>query len=117
MNSRTRHILSWVFNIFTRISTGGQITDNLYGFFAVKRDVIKRCDYGDIFWGYGDYCIRLMFYLQRDKVNILQFPVENGNRMEGKGNKAFLKTFFQYTAATLKLSLKDRFKKNVQKDQ
>ena len=116
MNNKVRHILSWVFNIFIRLSTGGQITDNLYGFFAIKRNIIEEYDYDHIFRGYGDYFVRLMFCLQRNNVNILQFPAENGDRMDGKGNKAFLKTFFQYTAATLRISLKDRFKKNVQKD-
>ena len=116
MNNKVRLILSWVFNIFVRLSTGGQITDNLYGFFAIKRHIIERCNYDYIFRGYGDYFIRLIFCLQRDSVAILQFPAENGDRMDGKGNKAFLKTFFQYTAATLRISFKDRFKKNVQKN-
>ena len=65
MDTRSRHLLSWLFNIFVRVMTGGKVTDSLYGFFAIKKDVIKKVKFDDIFWGYGDYCIRLIYYLQK----------------------------------------------------
>jgi dolichol-phosphate mannosyltransferase len=110
MDSRTRHILSWVFNIFVRLMTGGCITDSLYGFLAIKREIIERCNYDDIFWGYGDYCIRLIYYLQRDNVDILQIPAVNGRRKEGEGNNRFFKVFWQYFIAVIKLTYKVRVK-------
>ncbi|MEW6097392.1 MAG: glycosyltransferase [bacterium] len=113
MDSRIRHLLSWYFNIFVRVLTGGKITDTLYGFFAIKRNVIEQCNYDGIFWGYGDYCIRLMFYLQKYNVNILQIPVVNGKRKKGKGNCAFFRTFWQYFTETVKLAFKERIIKNV----
>ncbi len=113
MNSRVRHLLSWYFNIFVRLLTRGQITDTLYGFFAIKRQTIEQCNYDDVFWGYGDYCIRLMYYLQKNKAKILQIPVVNGERYGGRGNSGFLKTFWQYFLETIKLSLKERFKNNA----
>jgi dolichol-phosphate mannosyltransferase len=110
MDSRWRHILSWIFNIFVRLVTGKLITDSLYGFFAIRRSVIKKLDYDKIFWGYGDYCIRLMYYLQETEPEILQIPVVNGRRLKGQGNGRFLKVFVQYTAETIKLFLKERLK-------
>jgi dolichol-phosphate mannosyltransferase len=107
MDSRIRHILSWIFNIFVRLMTAGQITDSLYGFLAIKRRVIEECNYDKIFWGYGDYCIRLMYYLQKQKTNILQVPAVNGDRRHGRGNSSFLKVFMQYTVETLKLTFKE----------
>lgn len=115
MNSRVRHILSWIFNIFVRIVTGGSVTDSLYGFFAIKRKVMEQCNYDDIFWGYGDYCVRLIFYLQRKGVNILQFPAINGKRAKGKGNSKFLSLFWQYFTEVLKLAYKERIKGSVQR--
>lgn len=41
MFPRSRHILSWAFNIFVRLVTKGQITDSLYGYFAIKRSTEK----------------------------------------------------------------------------
>lgn len=112
MNSKVRNTLSWIFNIFVRIVTGKLITDSLYGYLAIKKEILEKCDYDDIFWGYGDYCIRLMFYLQRRKVNILQFPAVNGYRKNGEGNNRFLKVFWQYFIETLKLVYKERIRKN-----
>ncbi|MEK6628254.1 MAG: glycosyltransferase [Bdellovibrionota bacterium] len=110
MESRSRTLLSWVFNVATRAVTGGMITDNLYGYYAIKKDILIKnnlCHEG-IFKGYGNYFIRLMFYLQRAQVSILQFPAVNGKRRYGEGNSAFFGVFFQYTADVLKLTLTER---------
>ena len=105
MNNRFRHLASWLFNIFVRVLTGKSVTDSLYGFFAIKKEVIAKLDYNKIFWGYGDYCIRFMYYLQKQNVTILQIPAVNGERLKGQGNSRFIKTFFQYTIETFKLVL------------
>ncbi|MBU1152826.1 glycosyltransferase [bacterium] len=116
MDTRIRHILSWIFNIFVRLMTGGQITDSLYGFLAIKRNIIEKCNYDDIFGGYGDYCIRLMYYLQRHNVEILQIPAVNGRRKAGEGNSRFFKVFWQYFIEVIKLTYKVRVKDYVHRD-
>src|SRR5438105_793330 len=103
MESRLRHLASWIFNIMLRIITRKQITDSLYGFFAIKRKVIEKLDYDKIFWGYGDYGIRFFYYLQKENATVLQFPAINGARLSGKGNSKFFKVFIQYTFAAVKL--------------
>ena len=105
MQSRFRHIASWLFNVFVRVLTRQSITDSLYGFFSIKKEVLQKLSYDKIFWGYGDYCIRLMYYLQKQNSTILQIPVVNGERLKGEGNSRFIKVFFQYTIETLKLVL------------
>lgn len=108
MDGQVRHLLSWVFNIFTRLATGGQVTDSLYGFVAIKRSVLERCDYDTIFRGYGDYCIRLMHALQSQERTILQFPAVNGRRLSGLGNRRFLPVLLNYTREVIALSLNNR---------
>ena len=110
MDSWWRHNLSWVFNLFVRFGTGKYMTDTLYGFFAIHRSVMEKMDYDKIFWGYGDYCIRLMYYLQQKKYTILQIPVINGRRLRGVSNSRFLKVFGQYTWETFKLVVRERLK-------
>lgn len=110
MDSRSRHVLSWLFNIFVRVSTGGQITDNLYGYFAIKRVTIENINYDRVFWGYGDYYIRLLYFLQRQAVNILQFPAINGRRLSGAGQSNFIGVFWQYFKEVIKLAFKGRIK-------
>jgi dolichol-phosphate mannosyltransferase len=113
MESVWRYNLSWVFNIFVRMLTGKFITDSLYGFVAIHRSVLEKTDYDKIFWGYGDYCIRLMYYLQENKCEILQMPVQNGRRLAGTSNSRFLKVFMQYTRETIALVVRERFKKKA----
>lgn len=111
MDSRIRHLLSWLFNVFTRVMTGGYITDNLYGFFAIKRESLTQLDYNNIFWGYGDYFIRLLYYLQKQEVTILQFPAVNGKRLHGEGNSRFFKVFIQYSMEVVRLACKIKYQK------
>jgi dolichol-phosphate mannosyltransferase len=110
MDSRIRHILSWLFNIFVRLTTGGKINDNLYGYFAVKKEIIEKLDYDKVFWGYGDYYIRLLYFLQKNRANILQFPAVNGRRLSGVGQSKFIGVFWQYFRETIKLALKGRMR-------
>lgn len=110
MNTRRRHLLSWVFNIFVRLVVGGEITDNLYGYFAIKRDTIQKVDYDKVFWGYGDYYFRLLYYLQKDRTPILQFPAVNGQRLSGRTHSNLLKVGWQYARETIKLALRVRMR-------
>lgn len=108
MDSRFRHLSSWTFNIFIRLLTKNLITDSLFGYFAIHRSVLEQVNYDDVFWGYGDYCIRLMYYLQKKSFSILQIPVVLGQRKYGEGNKKLLKTLFKYLKATLHLALSSK---------
>jgi len=110
MREAWRNWASWSFNIFVRIMTGGTITDCLYGYLAVRRETLFSCDFDRIFWGYGDYCIRLLYYLQKRKTSILQIPALNGTRREGRGNRRFAWVLYQYTREVVKLALRERFR-------
>ncbi len=107
-DSRLRHYLSWIFDIFTRILTGGMITDSLYGYFAIKKELLNNIDFDKVFWGYGDYCIRLFYYLQVKRINVLQFPAVNGKRIDGEGSSRLLNVFIQYAKEVLKLTIREK---------
>lgn len=114
MENRFRHLCSWLFNIFVRILTRKFITDSLYGFIAIKRVKLYDVNFDEIFWGFGDYGIRLMYYLQRNKISILQVPSVLGKRLGGQGNSAFIRTLMAYTKSTFELVIKNmRPRKNV----
>jgi dolichol-phosphate mannosyltransferase len=108
MNTRTRHLCSWLFNMFVRIVTRKMITDSLFGYLAIKREALTSINFDDVFWGYGDYCIRLMYYFQENACSILQIPVVIGQRKYGEGNKRLIRTFFQYFKETLRLVIRDK---------
>ncbi|OGX39045.1 MAG: hypothetical protein A3G91_03050 [Omnitrophica WOR_2 bacterium RIFCSPLOWO2_12_FULL_50_9] len=99
-----RQILSWIFNLFVRKMTGIELTDTLYGFFAVKRGALEQCPQDRIFWGHGDYCMRLCYYLQKNKARILELPALPGRRRSGEGHRHFVKTFYRYFMAVVQLA-------------
>ena len=103
MNNVFRNFFSWAFNLFIRVLTRTYVTESLYGYISIKKEIISKLNYDKIFWGKGDYCIRLTYYLQKEKVSILQIPAVNGERLSGEGNRKFIKTFILYTKETLKL--------------
>lgn len=103
MNNRLRYSLSYLYNIFLRCVLGTRLDDNLSGFFAIRRDVLNRLDFDKIFWGYGDYFIRLLLMTQRLNVKTVQVPVRYGDRLAGETKTRFLKVFRQYTTEVFKL--------------
>jgi len=107
-DSRLRRRLSKGFNYFVRIMTKGSLTDYLYGYWCAKKSALEKINFDEIFWGYGDYSIRLLFYLEKLNLKILEIPSIPGNRRFGSGNLRFLKTFSQYTFSVILLTLKER---------
>jgi dolichol-phosphate mannosyltransferase len=105
MGNRFRHISSWLFNVFTRIVTRTYVTDSLFGYYSIRRDVLKELDFDKIYWGFGDYCIRFMYYMQKNNATILQIPGVLGQRIGGQGNTRMIKTLLQYAMEVIKLIL------------
>jgi len=105
-HNKFRFFLSWIFNIGVRITTRHFITDTLFGYLAIKKEILTKVDFQKIFYGQGDYCIRLMYYLQLLKISILQIPAIHTARVHGAGNTRFLRTLLLYSRETLKLGFK-----------
>ncbi|MBZ0166062.1 MAG: glycosyltransferase, partial [Candidatus Omnitrophica bacterium] len=63
MTSLWRQFLSRSFNVFVQWKLNSPVKDHLYGFFIIRREVLMRLPFDDIFWGYGDYCMRLIYFL------------------------------------------------------
>ena len=101
-NTFFRHICSLIFNKFINIVTNGKISDNLSGFFIIKKKFLQdKLD--QIFYGYGEFYIRLLFYMQNKKLKIDEIPVKYGKRKHGYSKSKLIKMLFLYTIETLKL--------------
>ena len=59
-----RHYCSKIFNLFVNFITRGKISDNMSGFFIIKKSFLNNM-LDKIFYGYGDFYIRLLFYMQK----------------------------------------------------
>ncbi len=105
MEDRLRYRFSQWYNIFIRALFHTQIQDNLSGFFAVRRDRLFALAplFPNIFYGYGDYFIRLLLVAWRSDWRILEVPVFYILRRHGASKTGFWSVFKQYTAAVLRL--------------
>ena len=107
MEDRLRYHFSQLYNVFIRALFQTQIQDNLSGYFAVRRDRLFSLapQFNTIFYGYGDYFIRLLLVAWRSDWKILEVPVFYILRRHGASKTGFWSVFKQYTAAVLRLRI------------
>ncbi len=102
-----RYRLSLLYNYFIRFLLQTQIQDNLSGFFAVRRErlVALAPRFDRIFYGYGDYFIRLLVTAWRSNWKILEVPVFYILRRHGSSKTGFWPIFREYTQAVVRVRL------------
>jgi dolichol-phosphate mannosyltransferase len=107
MEDSLRYTLSFVYNILIRALFRTQIQDNLSGFFAVRQERLFQLApiFDKIFYGYGDYFIRLLLVAWRRDWKILEVPVFYILRRHGASKTGFWRIFRDYTSAVLKLRI------------
>lgn len=101
--SRLRYIGSKLFNKFIHYTLGVKTTDNLSGFFAFKKSILKGINLTEIFYGYGDYFIRFLYVMQKRKKFILEIPVVYKDRKGGLSKTDFKKELLRYSATVLRI--------------
>lgn len=103
MTNKTRETLSWLFNILIRMILGSPLHDNLSGFFAIKAKELGKINFDQVFWGYGDYFIRLIYFIKKQDNTFFEVPSYYREREYGSSKSQFLQMFKDYLAATLAL--------------
>ncbi len=101
-NTFFRHICSLIFNKFINLLTKGKLSDNLSGFFIIKKKFLKN-DINKIFYGYGEFYIRLLFYMQKKEIEIDEIAVKYGLRKYGYSKSRLVRMLILYTIETIKL--------------
>jgi dolichol-phosphate mannosyltransferase len=107
MEDRGRYRASLLYSMFIRLLFRTQIQDNLSGFLAVRRTRLfsLQPQFDRIFYGYGDYFIRLLLLAWRNGWQILEVPVFYILRRHGTSKTGFWPIFRDYTKAVLKLRI------------
>ena len=108
MPSLKRYLASMVYNWGVRLIVQSQIQDNLSGFFCTRRQILMELDRNAIFQGYGEYFIRLLYYIQKRKHSILEMPVVYRNRIYGKSKSNFFKMAVTYGYAAFMVRFRHR---------
>ncbi|KKP59974.1 MAG: hypothetical protein UR52_C0001G0054 [Candidatus Gottesmanbacteria bacterium GW2011_GWA1_34_13] len=103
MENRIRQWFSYYFNLYIRVLLNHDISDNLSGFFITKRSILKKLELYKIFFGFGDYFIRLIYIIYRKKYSITETPVFYKNRTYGISKSKFFNMFVTYTKTVINL--------------
>lgn len=109
MQNKTREFFSKIFNmLLMRPILGSPVHDNLSGFFAVKTIQLNKLNFDKIFWGYGDYFIRLIYLAKKQGFTFTELPSFYKNRQYGTSKSKFLEMFYNYLVSAIQI----RFDKN-----
>ncbi len=110
MYSDARYSFSHLFNLFARYFLGTRLTDHLSGFLAMRRETLEALErepgLADLFVGYGDFHIRILFHLVRSGARILEIPSWYQDRSAGESKTRFLRTLIRYIACVVMLRLR-----------
>lgn len=106
MEDRFRQYSSLIYNYGIRLLFRTPVHDNLSGFFSIYRHKLVAMDLDQIYYGYGDYFIRLLMVAHKRGYKMLEVPVFYRLRMHGHSKTQFLSTFLQYSRALLALRFK-----------
>ncbi len=101
-----RYQFSHAFNIMLRLVLGVRTRDNLSGFLAAPKKLWLSFDPKDIFQGYGDYAIRLLYRAQQRGLKLLEVPVVYENRLGGESKTHFVQVLLMYLRTALELRRK-----------
>lgn len=96
MENKLHFYCSYLYNIFLGFVLKTNIKDNTGGFFCVRKKVLNTLPFKKIFFGYGDYFFRLLFFLKLKKGIIKEIPTKYTNRLYGKSKSNFFLMIFKY---------------------
>lgn len=106
MEDRFRQFSSQIYNYGIRLLFGTPVHDNLSGFFSMYRDKLETLDLDQIYYGYGDYFIRLLMVANKRNYRMLEIPVFYRLRLHGHSKTQFISILSQYSRALISLRIK-----------
>ena len=104
-NLKTRFIFSFFYCLILSKFLGYKSTDSLSGFFIIKKNILLKMNLRKIFYGYGDYFFRLIYYINKKNHKLDEIQIKYGNRIHGFSKTSFLRVFLKYTKEAIKLKV------------
>jgi dolichol-phosphate mannosyltransferase len=105
LTSRFRYWGSYAFNILIRIVLRQRIHDNLSGYLAFRPTLLRGLAPEAVFYGYGDYAIRLLHHVVRQGGRVLEIPTIYRFRKGGESKTRFSAYLWTYLASVFRLRL------------
>ena len=94
---------SYLMNLAVKILLNSKIHDNTGGFLLLNKKRLSLLDLDSIFYGYGDYCIRLLYKAQKKGLKIYELGYVHKYRIKGESKTSFFNMAFKYFWEILKL--------------
>ena len=105
MVDTTHYVISMLFNWSLCLLLRTQVQDNLGGYFTARREMILQLPPNEIFYGYGEYYFRLLYFAQKAGHSIVEIPSAYLLRGTGTSKSNWLKMFWSYSLAAVRLRL------------
>jgi len=106
MEDKFRYFFTFIFNFFLKYVLDFPTMDNMSGFYAIKKEKLNLLPLKNIYHGYGEYHLRLVWYAKKADLKIKEIPVFYPKRKFGKSKSNLIKMFFNYLLVSLKLKFK-----------
>ncbi len=104
MEETKRFIATLLFNTLLRVF-GFPNTDNTSGFYAVKKDIVESIGINRIYYGYGDYHLRLVYFTHKRGYSIKHVPTYYSKRRFGRSKSHLLSMGIFYMQEAIRLAL------------
>lgn len=98
-----RQYASLIFNFVLKYFLGFPIWDNTSGFYAIKKKDLIRIGLDKIYYGYGDYHLRLVYLAKLCHYQLTEIPVYYQKRLGGQSKSILLKMVIIYFWEAIKL--------------
>ena len=106
MENKPHFFVSYLYNILLRIILNTKVKDNTGGYFCIKKTFLNSLPHESIFYGYGEYFFRLLYFAKINGGNVKELPTKYQDRTYGKSKSNFLYMIFKYLISAIKLRLK-----------
>lgn len=104
ITERWRNIGSFIFNASFKI-LGSPVWDSTSGFYATYKKNIEKLGLTRIYYGYGDYHLRLVYFAKTQGYRILEIPCVYNPRIGGESKSKLIAMFGQYLGEAIRLRL------------
>ena len=104
MQDKKRFVFTLLFNKFCEI-IGFPKTDNTSGFYCVRKKTLDKLGIDDVYYGYGDYHLRLVYFIKKLRYSIGQVPSYYQERYSGQSKSKIVEMAINYTKEALRLAV------------
>lgn len=101
-----RYGASLCFNFLLRVILRFPIWDNTSGYYAITRKQLFSLGVEDIYYGYGDYHLRLVYKAMKAGLRIREYPVRYKKRMYGQSKSHLIPMIRSYWTTAKEVSKK-----------